>query len=377
MDVDNADQYFASYENLDVHKLMLEDEPRTLAYRKAILDNKAYFKDKIVMDVGCGTGILSIFCAQAGAKKVYAVEASNLAILAKKIVEENKFEDVIEVLHKRVEEVILPNYLKVDAIVSEWMGFYLLHEGMLDSVLYAKEWFLKDDGEIFPESAIIYVAPCSVPSLYDNWNNFHGVSMKSFAKELRATKGSKPEILNVGPEDLMGPEVAFCWVNLKDEEPLELNNYTLQHVVGASKNGNYQGLCIWFECNFPQLADSTGDGRTVLDTSPQSPATHWKQTVIVLPEQHQVEQGEPIAFQLDMNRAHSKSRRYNLQLTMLDPETEEHPLPCTCHMTKCILTKAYMEQHAEQAKIDRIAVYESPKRYSTVLTDEDIIDEGD
>lgn len=76
---------------------MLEDEPRTLAYKNAILNNKTYFKDKTVMDVGCGTGILSIFCAQAGAKKVFAVEASNLANLAKEVVKENNFENIIEV----------------------------------------------------------------------------------------------------------------------------------------------------------------------------------------------------------------------------------------------------------------------------------------
>lgn len=76
---------------------MIEDEPRTLAYKQAIMQNKEYFKDKVVMDVGCGTGILSIFCAQAGAKKVFAVEASNLANLAREIVKENNYENVIEV----------------------------------------------------------------------------------------------------------------------------------------------------------------------------------------------------------------------------------------------------------------------------------------
>lgn len=77
---------------------MLEDNPRTDGYRQAIMSNKLYFKDKVVMDVGCGTGILSIFCAQAGAKKVYAVEASNLANLAKDIVKENNLDNVIEVI---------------------------------------------------------------------------------------------------------------------------------------------------------------------------------------------------------------------------------------------------------------------------------------
>lgn len=79
---------------------MLEDDPRTSAYKNAIMSNKAFFEGKVVMDVGCGTGILSIFCAQAGAKKVYAIEASKIAGLAKEIVKENKFEDVIEVIFK-------------------------------------------------------------------------------------------------------------------------------------------------------------------------------------------------------------------------------------------------------------------------------------
>ncbi|XP_022824286.1 protein arginine N-methyltransferase 6 [Spodoptera litura] len=370
MEVD-SEQYFSSYEDLDIHKLMLEDEPRTLAYKNAILNNKQYFKDKVVMDVGCGTGILSIFCAQAGAKKVFAVEASNLANLAKEIVKENNFENVIEVIHSRVEDVELPNYMKVDAIVSEWMGFYLLHEGMLDSVLYARDRFLKDGGEIFPESATIYIAPCSVPSMYNQWDNVHGVSMKSFSKELRVSKGSKPEILTIKPEDLLGTEVALCWINLREDESHDLNSYSIEHVVGASKNGFYQGLCLWFECNFPELPNGTGDSRTVLDTSPQSPATHWKQTVIVLPDQLEVEEGEPIAFQLEMTRADATSRRYNLLMTMLDPETIEHPLPCSCHMTTCILAKTFMKQQAEHA------IAQKKEEDTSVLVDEEINDDDE
>lgn len=78
---------------------MLEDYTRTETYRKAIQDHEECFKNKTVMDVGCGTGILSVFCAQAGAKKVYAVEASNIANIAKEVVKENNFEEVIEVCY--------------------------------------------------------------------------------------------------------------------------------------------------------------------------------------------------------------------------------------------------------------------------------------
>ena len=49
---------------------MLKDEVRTLTYRNSMYHNKHLFKDKVVLDVGCGTGILSMFAAKAGAKHV-------------------------------------------------------------------------------------------------------------------------------------------------------------------------------------------------------------------------------------------------------------------------------------------------------------------
>lgn len=57
---------------------MLKDEVRTLSYRNSIYNNKHLFKDKVVLDVGCGTGILSMFAAKAGAKHVYGVSKSKI-----------------------------------------------------------------------------------------------------------------------------------------------------------------------------------------------------------------------------------------------------------------------------------------------------------
>ncbi|CAH0764363.1 unnamed protein product [Diatraea saccharalis] len=361
-------EYFSSYDDLEVHRLMLEDHPRTLAYKNAIMNNKSYFKDKIVMDVGCGTGILSIFCAQAGAKKVYAVEASNVGNLAREIIKENKFEDVIEVIHGNVEDIILPDNIKVDAIVSEWMGFYLLHEGMLDSILIARDKFLKVNGEMFPESATIYISPCSVPSLYKNWEDCHGVTMTSMAKQLRASKYNKPEIMIIKEEDILGfEEVPLCWINLKEDTISEVDSFSIEHVVGAKKDGMYQGLCLWFDCVFPDLTKKNENVR--LDTGPDSPPTHWKQTVILLPEEQLVEVGDPIAFQLDMTRDAINRRRYNIQVSLLDPDEAEHPLPCTCDLTKCLLIKAYMQQHPEPAS--------KTEQMETNCLQEDPIDDDD
>ena len=101
MSENDKESYFDSYDNLEVHRLMLDDKPRTIAYRRCISENAEYFKGKVVMDIGAGTGILSLFCKDAGASKVYSVEASPMALHLENIVRKNKAENVIKVLHKR------------------------------------------------------------------------------------------------------------------------------------------------------------------------------------------------------------------------------------------------------------------------------------
>ena len=73
-DLTAKDYYFDSYAHFGIHEEMLKDEVRTCTYRDSMLHNPHLFKDKIVLDVGCGTGILSMFAAKAGAKHVTAYQ---------------------------------------------------------------------------------------------------------------------------------------------------------------------------------------------------------------------------------------------------------------------------------------------------------------
>lgn len=83
---EDHDYYFNSYSSFHIHEEMLKDTVRTKSYMNAILYNKDSFKDKVVLDIGCGTGILSIFAAKAGAKHVYAIEFAEIAYYAKEII---------------------------------------------------------------------------------------------------------------------------------------------------------------------------------------------------------------------------------------------------------------------------------------------------
>lgn len=117
---EDSEGYFEAYNDVSVHELMIKDRPRMEAYARAVQRAEKDIRGKVVVDVGCGTGILSLLCARAGARKVYAIEASDMAEYAEQIVRQNGLEDVVEVVHARVEDIELPE--KADVLISEWMA---------------------------------------------------------------------------------------------------------------------------------------------------------------------------------------------------------------------------------------------------------------
>jgi protein arginine N-methyltransferase 1 len=102
------------------------------AYHSAILGNQDVFRDKVVMDIGTGSGILSVWAAQAGARKVYAIEYTDMAKHAEKVMKANGVDHIVTVLQTAVEDVKLPiesdqlvveedgTERCVDIIISEW-----------------------------------------------------------------------------------------------------------------------------------------------------------------------------------------------------------------------------------------------------------------
>lgn len=90
---------------------------------------------------------LSCIYVALGSPSLDVPQATHMAVHAKKLIEANGVGDRVEVLQGYMEKLELPE--KVDIIISEWMGYFLLRESMLDSVLYARDKWLKPGGALY------------------------------------------------------------------------------------------------------------------------------------------------------------------------------------------------------------------------------------
>lgn len=230
---------------------MLKDKVRTEAYRSAIERNPNDFKDKIVMDIGCGTGILSIFAARAGAAHVYAIENAHIALYAKEIVKRNGLEDKITVLKGKVEEVVLP-VEKVDIIISEWMGYFLLYESMLDCVLWARDKYLKPDGKMLPDRAQMFVAAIEDAEYKARkigfWDDVYGVDMSCLADSAM----KEPLVDCVERDMIVSNSCQILELNLvtMKKEDVEFSN---EYHLTMLRPDRVHALVSWFDTLFSDL----------------------------------------------------------------------------------------------------------------------------
>eukprot|EP00210_Caulerpa_lentillifera_P006839 g6538.t1 len=290
--------YFCTYAFLYHQKDMLEDHKRTGAYYDAVMQNKNLFKDSVVLDVGTGTGILSLFAALAGAAKVYAVEATSMAVHARTLMKANKVEDRVVVVEGMMENIEIPE--KVDIIISEWMGYFLLRESMLDSVLIARDKYLKPGGCLFPSHANMYLVPIRSQLPYQRQAEYQGVMSgwhafvnemysyyrvdlhclsQDFEKEQRDYYQCTAQWSEVFPNQILASPICF--------KSYDLLKVTLDEIKAPLKAkmefqlqqyGSIDALCGFFDVTFAGSPENPVEVPVRLTTAPDPvKCTHWGQ----------------------------------------------------------------------------------------------------
>ncbi|GAB4813615.1 hypothetical protein N2152v2_000661 [Parachlorella kessleri] len=286
-DLTAADYYSDSYAHFGIHEEMLKDEVRTRTYMNAILRNEHLFKGKIVLDVGCGTGILSLFASKAGAKHVYGIDMSAIAEQAKQIVKDNGYQDRVTIIRGKVEEVQLP-VDKVDIIISEWMGYFLLYESMLDTVIYARDKWLQPGGLIFPDKASIYMLAIEDGDYrtekIDWWDNVYGFNMSCIGNLALL----EPLVDCVDPNQVCTQQCLLQTFDIKTMRK-EDATFAASYKLTVTRNDYVHALVAFFDCHFDDCHKPIS-----FSTSPRCRATHWKQTVFYLKDTLIVHQGEQI-----------------------------------------------------------------------------------
>ena len=278
-----------AYAQLSVHRWMLRDEIRNEAYRRAIA--KVVSPGQVVLDMGAGTGILSIFAAQAGARKVYAVERTAIAEVARRMVKANGLEGIIEVLQGDLEDIDLPE--KVDVIISEWMGGLGVDENMLAPLVMARTRWLKPGGKIVPERVTAILAPAWIADFDEaltHWRSRpHGVDMSVIADitvhEHMMTQASlTADDLLAPPQPMWSHDAYTCTLAEADR------SFFAALPFEATRAGKLSGLAAWFTaslCEGEELTNAVG-----------APLTHWGRLLFPLDRTVEVTRGTPILLEL-------------------------------------------------------------------------------
>ena len=287
------------FTNLARHELMLADRVRLSAYRDAIA--KAVKPGDVVLDLGTGSGILSLFAARNAPRRVLAIDHSPFIEVARKIAATNNC-SLVE--FSQVNSKAFAPDERVDIIIQEQMGDDLFDEDMVANILDLKARILKDGGRILPAKFELYIEPISkkpdhvVPYLWDNdlWGVDFGAT-RGLA-ELAALK-ERPEYRSrIDGKLRVSVDQFLC-----NPEPIltfDLNTLRadaeIPRVFQLSRpdvcDGVLDSFCIYFKAIF--------DHGIEFDTSPLSRHTHWANRVFRVERRH-VSRGSTLSYRLAMD----------------------------------------------------------------------------
>ena len=277
---------------------MLDDAERTRRYIDAI--RASVRPGNVVVDMGTGTGVMAVAAAQAGASKVYAIEATGIAKTAQRIFEANGLADRITLIESYSTQVELPE--KADLLVAEVIGNEPLAEKILECTADAVRRFLKPGGRLIPARLRVMAVPVQLPETFldqlavspaklAKWQRDYGIDFMPLAELARNAQ------LNLTEKQCL----VANWTALA--EPQQVSDFDLSQSVHAKhdmsarfeiiREGRVDGFVLWFAA---ELAEGN-----VLSTDPRKPRpdNHWRHPVYMLADPAEVRAGNTVSLWIE------------------------------------------------------------------------------
>lgn len=271
---------------------MLSDATRTKAFVDAV--RATVRPGDVVIDIGSGTGILAIAAAQAGARKVYAIEATTMADMAHEMMKGNGVDDRVEVLQAWSSRVSLAD--RADVLVTETIGDDPLDEHIIDITRDAHKRLLHPGARIIPQELRLFISLIQLPPELedrftfsqrnlDTWTGAYGIDFRALQNKTLARRF--PATLR--------PHEARQVIELS--EPVEIGRVFLDAPVTprecrveleATRPGTLHGVLLWFEVGLTDTISIT--------TRPSVAPTdnHWRSTLWVEPRPFALEPGRKV-----------------------------------------------------------------------------------
>ncbi|XP_023618843.1 protein arginine N-methyltransferase 7 isoform X2 [Myotis lucifugus] len=298
---------------------MLHDKDRNIKYYQGIRAAVSRVKDRgqkaLVLDIGTGTGLLSMMAVTAGADFCYAIEVFKpMADAAVKIVEKNGFSDKIKVINKHSTEVTVgPDGdmpCRANILITELFDTELIGEGALPSYEHAHRHLMQEDCEAVPHRATIYAQLVESRRMW-SWNKLFPIRVQTSLGEQVIVPPSELERCPGAPSvyDIQLNQVSPTdFTVLSDVLPMFSVDFSKQVSSSAAcygrqfeplASGQAQVVLSWWDIEM----DPEGKIKCTMapfwaHTDPQELQwrDHWMQCVYFLPQEEPVVQGSALCL---------------------------------------------------------------------------------
>ena len=262
-----------------------------------------------MVDVGTGSGVLAVAAAQAGAKRVYAIEVRPIADAAAKFFKGSGFGDRITLIRGMSMEIALPE--RADVLVSEMIGNEPLAERILETTRDAVARLLKPGARLIPSALRIHATPVVVPEKFrrkafftpevlDRWQRWYGLPFRALL-DPRDPLASQVSLIQAFVDPwttrrwpALGPPALLQAFDLAAVQPLPA--FASETTLCLEREGNLGGVLVHFEAD---LADGI---RITTDPSCVTKSNHWRIPLWLLPTVLEVQLGEKLSARSGVGR---------------------------------------------------------------------------